>query len=460
MNGSEHQGGSQTTDGARRLPFGLISACALVVANMIGAGVFTTSGFSLLDLTRPVVMVAWVIAGLIALCGAYSYGLLAARIGESGGEYLFLSRTIHPGVGFIAGWVSLLAGFTGAIAFAAVTFETYAFPESLRPTWYLSGMLPVAAILLFAILHSWVLRMGVVAQNLVVLVKLILIAAFLLYAFAFLPVGGWRGLVSVEVEKPFSILAFATSLVYISLSYSGFNAAVYISEEIRDSKRNVPRAMLLATLVVMALYLLFNFIFIYGPETSKITGQPDIAAVAADAIGGPIMQAIVRTIICLALLSSVSSMIIAGPRVYAKMAEDGVFPRWFNFVDVGQERVPKASIWFQALLASLVVVASTLQQLLSYLAFTLSISAALTVACVYFPGRDSHKLRFSTLLLLPSIYICVTLCLAAMLVINEFKTSGSLLECRTLIGFVATIASGLILYAISKLWGNAKTRAN
>ncbi len=445
----------QVDAGQRRTPFGLTSACGLIVANMIGAGVFTTSGFSLVDLSREYVLLAWLIAGLIALCGAYSYGLLARSISESGGEYLFLSRRIHPGIGFLAGWVSLLQGFTGAIAFAAVTFEAYALPESFLPTWYRSGMLAIAAIVVFAGLHAAVLRKGVVTQNIVVGLKLALLGGFVGYAMFAFGQGRWPGW-GAEGSSRFSWLALATSLVYISLSYSGFNAAVYISEEVSDPRRNVPRAMLISTVAVMVIYLALNFVFVYAPEPAAITGQKEIAALAAHAVGGPSADLLVRTAICLALLSSVSSMVIAGPRVYAKMAEDGVFPAWFRIGEQGGERVPARAIAFQAVLASLVVLFTTLRQLLEVLAFTLSVCAAFTVMCVFLPGNKHesapagevraggiHRLLAR---ILPAIYVVATLTFAALLVSRDFQASETWWYSPSLLGFLATIVSGGLLY--------------
>ena len=173
-------------------PFGLVSATALVVANMIGAGLFTTSGFALADLgSRPRVMAAWLVGGVIALCGAVSYGGLVRRMAVSGGEYLFLSRVIHPGAGFLAGWVSLLAGFTGAIAFAATVFETYVVPESVRPAWLPAGAVGIAAIVVCGSLHGIVVRYGVRAQNAIVLLKLLFLVGFVGFALIRFGDTGW-----------------------------------------------------------------------------------------------------------------------------------------------------------------------------------------------------------------------------------------------------------------------------
>ena len=426
---------------ASPLPFGLWSATFLVVANMIGAGVFTTSGFSFADLgDRQYVMWAWLIGSIIAICGAISYGQLAQRITESGGEYLFLSRMVHPAVGFVAGWVSLLAGFTGAIAFAATAFESYAIPEPIRPSWFQPGMAGIASILVFGLLHSIVLKTGLLTQNLVVVFKLVLLAVFVAIAFSYYP-SGWEGM-SIETEPvPFSIYALASTLVWISLSFSGFNAAVYITGEVDNPKKNVPRSLLIGTLVTSMLYLALNCVFVYGAAPDNIKAVPDVAIAASQAIGGERLALLIRVIVSVALLSSVSSMVVAGPRVYAKMAEDGVFPRLFN---VNQSSVPVAAIWLQVILASVVVYFTTLKSLLDYLGFTLSVSAALTVACIFWTRRahdtSLQRLFFSGIAM---IYVSATLLLAILSAINRHQQ---------LIGFAATAVSGLILfYAIKAL---------
>jgi len=304
-----------SSPGVRAL--GLFSLVCLIIANMIGAGVFTTSGFALGDLgSANRVMAAWVIGGVIALCGALSYGGLVHRMTESGGEYLFLSRAIHPVAGFIAGWVSLLAGFTGALAFAALAFETYAFP--IRPDWLPGGAAASTMVVLAAVLHGFRVRTGAASQNFVVTVKVVLIVGFLL--FAAVVAAGQGAAPAPPPTMPFSIAAFAGSLVWISLSYSGFNAAVYVAGEARDAQRNAPRALWMGTLIVTVLYIALNAAFVYLPPFEAVVGREDIAAAAAQAIGGPSASIAIRIIIVIALTSSVFSLVMAGPRVYAKMA--------------------------------------------------------------------------------------------------------------------------------------------
>ncbi len=407
---------------------------------MVGAGVFTTSGFSLADVgNRQHVMLAWGIGGLVAICGAISYGQLARRITESGGEYLFLSRLVHPVVGFIAGWVSLLAGFTGAIAFAAVAFESYAVPESMRPDWYVTGTASILSIVVCGTLHSLVLRSGLITQNIVVAAKLLLLGAFIVFGFAVFP-DRWEGLAAVEQTTEFSVYAIASTLVWISLSYSGFNAAVYVTGEVKNPTVNVPRALLLGTVIVTVVYLVLNYIFLFAPLPGQVAGAPDVAAVAARSLGGGVITTIVRIIVSVALFSSVSSMVIAGPRVYAKMAEDGVFPNIFTAATRNRLDVPTTAIWLQVALAVIVASFSNLQSLLDYLGFTLSVTAALTVACVFWSRVEgqsrSRSVWFSVV---AALYIVVTIILATLSAINRPQQ---------LIGFAVTVLSGLVLFFV------------
>ncbi len=427
----------------RRRPFGLASATALVVANMIGAGVFTTSGFALADLgSRPRVMAAWVIGGIIALCGAVSYGGLVRRMAASGGEYLFLSRVIHPGMGFLAGWVSLLAGFTGAIAFAAIVLETYVVPQNVRPEWLPEGAVGISAIVGCGLLHGIVVRYGVQVQNAIVLFKLLFITGFVGFALIRLGDVGWPGLGVPGPAAAFSLTAFASSLIWISLSYSGFNAAVYVAGEIEDAPRTAPRALWLGTSVVVAVYLALNAVFLFAPLPENVSGRPDVAVAAATALGGGFLSTALRIVISLALLSSVSSMIIAGPRVYAQMARDKVFPAFFAASDDGQvSRAPLASITLQVILGSIVVNMSGLSTLLSYLGFVLSMSAAGTVACLFVLRRREGRSAVAGIGYpwVPAVFVFATLALGLL---------AASQRPREWLAAVVTLLSGALAYRV------------
>ena len=408
--------------------FGFWTLTFLVVANMIGAGVFTTSGFTLASLGDPgLVLLAWLVGGLIALSGAFSYGLMIQRIPLSGGEYVFLSKAIHPFAGFVAGWVSLLAGFSGAIAFAAVALESY-----------LPGNLPaklpsVAVIILGALLHGAKRWLGAGVQNTAVILKLVLLAVFLGWgAFSI----DWRIGSTHSPETNGGILAFAQALIWISLSYSGFNAAVYVGGE-ATAPRVVSRALIAGTALVVFLYLLLNAAFVLGAPATEVTGQADIAARAARWIGGAGFEGFTRALISLALVTSVFSMMMAGPRVYGKMAEDGVIPKIFI---LRKNRVwPAASL--QMAVALLLVFAGNLTELLSYLGLTLSLSAAVAVSSLFMAERVRGWAAWP-----PAFFILTTLLAAALLILHDPRQA---------LGTVATLLLGAVAY---RLMPSGKTR--
>jgi APA family basic amino acid/polyamine antiporter len=417
-------------DPAGRL--GLASLVSLVIANMIGAGVFTTSGFALADLgSGNRVMLAWATGAVLALCGAASYAGLVRRICESGGEYVFLARAVHPLAGFLAGWVSLLAGFTGAIAFAALAFAAYAAP--LLPG-VPSGLVASGVILAAAGLHGLRVQTGALAQNAAVAVKLVLIGGFVATALA---LGAPPPRATPPDLPPFSAADFASTLVWISLSYSGFNAAVYVAGEAQEPRLNAPRALMIGTVLVSVVYLALNAVFVYLPPFAAVAGREDVAAAAALAIGGAPLAMAVRTIIALALLTSVFSMVMAGPRVYARMADDGLLPRALRF----RGDVPRPAIALQAALAIAVVQLATLRQLLTYLGLTLSVSAAATVGTLFLLrsryGADAVPVAGYPLT--PALFIGATLAFAALAALRnpiELLAAG------------ATFASGALAYAL------------
>ena len=381
--------------------FGFWTLTFLVVANMIGAGVFTTSGFTLASLGDPwIVLLAWFVGGLVALCGAFSYGILIQRMPASGGEYVFLSRAVHPFAGFMAGWISLLAGFSGAIAFAAVALESY------LPGDFPAKLPAVGVVVLGAALHGGRRWLGVGVQNTAVILKLLLLGIFLGWGATSIDWGS-DSTRSFQTEGGF--LAFAQALVWISLSYSGFNAAVYVAGE-ATSPLIVARALVTGTAVVVLLYLLLNAAFVMGAPAAEISGQADVAAVAARWIGGAGFEVFTRVVISIALLTSVLSMMMAGPRVYGKMAEDGVIPKIFV---LREDRVWPA-VLLQMGLALLLILVGTLQELLAFLGLTLSLTAAVTVGSLFFGKRVRGWAALP-----PALFILATLTAASLLIVHK-----------------------------------------
>lgn len=346
---------------------GLMSATALVIASTIGTGVFTTSGFLLGDLKSPLrVLAVWLGGGILACLGAICYGALARRIPESGGEYLFLSRTLHPAAGYVAGWVSLLVGFSAPLAFAA-----FAFGEYSKPWWpgcppKLSGTI---LILLFSGIHAAHVQRGARIQDLAVLLKVVLIAGFVGFALPRLQLSNPATVPDVPLST------FAVSLMWVSFSYSGWNAAIYIAGEVRDAEKNLPRALLLGTVLIMVLYLAVNTVFVYSAPAEVLAGKPEVGRIAAEALGGPSWGNAVTSLVALVLISSVSAQTMAGPRVYAKMAEDGFLPRWLMM----SKGPPRAAIALQTAVALGMLWSASFEWLLTYIGFTLGIGTAATV---------------------------------------------------------------------------------
>jgi len=366
--------------------FSTFSLVCLVIANMIGAGVYTSTGFALADLKRPwMVLAAWAVAGIISLLGAVCYGRLAQWLTVSGGEYLFLSRAVSPLVGFMAGWVSLTAGFSGAIAYSAITFNVYLTGNEQTPG-FPAWLVPTLLIVLFGILHLLGMEVGTRFQNLLVLVKLVALVGFLAFAVFVLRDAGFENLAgeittTAPQQPPFSSLAFATSVMWLSFSYAGYNAAIYVAGASMGAS-TVARSMIIATVIVTVFYLLLNGVILAAVPPDQLAGQPEVLRIAAQALGGGLVGKTVHFVILLSLATSVSAMLQTGPHVYAQMARDGFLPR---FLASEPTAPPRAATILQIVLAILLTIFVALQQLLDYLAFVLLISSAATASILLLP---------------------------------------------------------------------------
>ena len=375
-------------------------------------------------------LAAWVVGGLLAMCGALSYGALARRIPESGGEYTFLSRTLHPLLGFLAGWISLLAGFTAPIAAAALALQAY-----LSTTFGIGGdprWIGTAAVALAGLVHGLRLSPGVWVQNVAVVTKLVLIAGFV-------AVGGWllvgrQDAPAVPQAPALDAGAFAVSLVWISFAYSGWNAAVYVAGEVRDPERNLARSLLLGTGIVTVAYLALNAVFLFSAP-AQIAGREEVGAIAAEALGGMGLRRFVSLVVALALVTSVSANVMAGPRVYARMADDGLFPRFFAF----QGEVPGRAVLLQVALSIFVVWITDLRELLLYIGFTLGLSAAVTVVgLVRLRMREGReRVPVPGYPWVPAVYIGMTLFASIFMAQREPRSAA--------VGG-ATLVVGLVLY--------------
>jgi APA family basic amino acid/polyamine antiporter len=359
---------------------GLYSATSIVIANMIGTGVFTSLGFQVMGVRSVfALMLIWIVGGVAALCGALAYGELGAAMPRSGGEYQYLTRCFHPVVGFLSGWVSITVGFAAPVALAAMALGNYAsrvFTE-LRPE-----AVAITVVLLLTALHASDTRLGARFQNVFTTLKVLLIVGFI--AAGLSSVGMARQHIGIlpdaaAVRQIFS-RDFAVSLFFVSYAYSGWNASAYIAGEIERPQTNLPRSLLLGTLTVTALYVLLNFVFLYTTPIDAMAGKLEVGYISAVNIFGAIGGRLIGSVIALLLVSSVSSMIMAGPRVAQAMAQDMHLLRWFALTN--RRGVPAVAIAVQSSIALLLILTSTFDRVITYMGFTLNLFTMLTVAGV------------------------------------------------------------------------------
>jgi APA family basic amino acid/polyamine antiporter len=372
---------------------GLFSTTTLVVANMVGTGIFTTSGFIMAELGDPrALILCWIFGGLFALCGALCYGELGARFPRAGGEYVFLSETLGRPVGFLSGWISLVVGFSAPIAAAAVAFATYLFrtfsiPAGDGGTVFSLGGVPlvtlspltltaIAVIVLFSLVHYHSLHVGSRVQNGLTLFKIALVVVFIVAGVS-LGKGSLENFSSAP-SMPFSSEKFAVALIFVSFAYSGWNAAAYIGDEIVNPKRTIPLSLFAGTAIVAILYVSLNLVYLYALPPEGMQGVLEIGAKSAAALFGSGISRMFSGAVALGLLSVLSAMILTGPRVYYAMSRDRLFFPVFGRLDANRG-TPAASICLQAAIAIVMVVSASFDSLLLYIGFTLSLFAMLTV---------------------------------------------------------------------------------
>jgi len=384
---------------------GLFPVTNIVVANMIGAGIFTTSGLLMTDLRDPVVMLLlWITGGIIALCGALCYGELGAAFPHAGGEYFFLSRLFNPLFGFLSGWVSFFVGFSAPIAASAIGFTEYftrAFPGLLKLEVFggevegiiLKKFYAILVIIAFTLVHLKGIEFGARVQNFLTLLKVSLIVGLIAgglgsgngsfahfgeggsFRFDF---GGWK--------------TIGLSLMWIMFAYSGWNASAYIGSEIKSPRKNLPLSLLLGTGIVILLYFGLNVFYVYAIAPEKMSGVISIGGLAAGNLFGKAFENLFSILISFALFSSLSAFIILGPRVYYSMAKDGYF---FKFAsDIHKVyKVPSKSIVMQGLIAMVMVLSGSFDQILTYMGFSLGIFPILAVLGV-FKLRHKNKSEY------------------------------------------------------------------
>lgn len=381
----------------RRL--GVFSGMGMVIANMIGAGVFLSTGYMAQTLTPKQILLGWVVGALLALAGARVYAKIAQVIPQSGGEYKYLSSMIHPALGYLAGWASLLLGFSAPIAIDAIAAGAFAHTLS---AWVDPKLFAVVIIILLTGVHAVGLRFSVTTQNALVLIKILLVAGFIVVGI-FGGSNSWPDWSPPSQSEGFPLGAFMQNLLFITFAFSGWNAAVYAASEFRNPRRDVARAIVFGCALVGILYLVVNWVFVANltPEQCAIvsnyeTERITLGHVIMKNIIGQTGAACMSGLAIIAFISAMSAMTFLGPRVYAEMAKDGFLPRVFQ----GREgRVPIGAVILQGAIALFLVFAYQLGEVLYNVGAILTLFSALTVFALFwmfFKRRNSVKLGFTT----------------------------------------------------------------
>jgi len=418
------------------------------VASMIGTGVFTSLGFQLAGVHSAIsILLLWIIGGIVALCGALAYGELGAAMPRSGGEYRYLSDIFHPALGFLSGWVSATVGFAAPIALAAMAMGDYT-NRVFKPVS--ATVLATAAVIVFTWVHAGNVRLGSRFHDISTALKLLVILVFIGAGLVVGLAAGHRLQVHPDGgslwDEIFSS-SFATSMFFIFYAYSGWNTSSYIAGEIEEPQRNLPRSLVWGTLAVTVLYVLLNFVFLYTTPIPEMSGQVDVGLIAARHIFGETGGRVMGLMIALILVSSVSSFIMAGPRVAQAMGQD--IPLLRPFATTTAAGVPAVAVVVQSAIALFLIFTSKFNDVTTYIGFTLNLFTLMTVAGLVvlritrpdMPrpyrmwGYPFTAILFLVLGLWPVIY----------------ALSDPGMRKPSLLG-LATVLSGLIVYALGRRW--------
>ncbi len=430
---------SSTKSNTNAATVSMVAATAIVIADMIGVGVFTSLGFQVQGLSSPsVVLLLWLAGGVAAFCGAICYAELAAMFPRSSGDYNFLTHSFGPAVGFIAGWLSATIGFSAPVALAAMALGEYAksFWPSASPM-----LLGLGSILLVSMIHLTGVRQGSVFQIASTALKLAVIAALIIFgAIAGLRAPAVQLTGSFQAQQIFSA-PFAISLVFVMYAYSGWNAATYIVGEIRDPQKNLPRALFLGTGVVIFLYVALNAVFLLTTPISELAGKINVAQIAGVHIFGQSGGRLVDALISIGLVSTVSAMMWIGPRVTMVMGED--LPALRPFAQRTKNGAPAFATLVQMVVACLMLFSQSFEAVLEFTQFSLTFCSFLTVLGMmklrYTRPDLPRPYRAWGYPLTPLLFLSVTLYMMYYL-----------LETRPLQSFagLAVMLAGLVVYAL------------
>ena len=424
---------------------------ALVVSSVVGVGIFTTPGVVANLVPQPSAILAlWLTGGVLPLVGAGCYARLANLWPTAGGEYLYLSKSYGPAAGFLSGWTSLIAGFSGATAASSVAVVMFAgqyFPRlaSSHPVIIKNlfgfeaslsspSLAAAAIIVVFAVLHICSLSTGKKVQGVLALLLVGFILVFLGCGFSSNH-GKWSNFHAPPTH--FGPMNWLLALIPVMFTYSGWNAAVYVAEEIHGSRKSMRPILLGGTAIVVGLYTALNALYIYAIPAAQMHNSANIADAAAKVLFVA-KTSVITPVLIVALLGTISAMTIAGPRVYFAMARDGSFISTFARTSV-RFRTPALAIALQAVWSVVLVLLGRFEQILMYSGFALVLSSGAAVAALFFVRQADAPARW-TQMILPAVFVIASVAM----VVNTIVKAPEI----ALVG-VALIAAGIPVYG----WG-------
>jgi APA family basic amino acid/polyamine antiporter len=358
---------------------GISTAAAIVVANMIGTGVFTSVGFQLSSLQNTwTILLLWLAGGLLALFGAFAYAELGTHFKESGGDYIYLSRIFHPILGYLSAWAGLTVGFSAPVALAAMAFTKYLAPFGLQNNVWLA----IGIIILIGLMHSFTIKHSSRFQNITTIIKVLFIVALIILGFAITGNGNnafnfsnsWQQ----EILKP----GFAVSMIYVSFAYTGWNAAAYVADEIDYPGKNLPRALIGSTLFVAAAYILLQFVLLKNATVSELQGKEEVTFISFNNLLGTNGGKWVSIFIAIQLVATISSYLWVGPRVTWAMAKENKL--WQPLARKNKHGIPVAAVWLHVVISILLTLTGSFEKVLLYAGFVLQMMATLTVSTSLF----------------------------------------------------------------------------
>ena len=364
---------------ALKRELGLSDAVLLVVGNVVGAGIFTTSGFLAGEVPQPLWFVGiWILGGLLTLCGALTYAELAGMFPRTGGDYQFLKEAYGTWAGFLLGWVNFWIIIPGSLAALSLALVGYLKPCVASSGTVVQGGLPLLVIALLAAVNYRGVRWGGITQDFFTLGTLVLLGAFVLAGIVW-GNGNW-GHFSMPPVEAWSVAGlFGPAMIAVIFTYSGWFASAYVGEEVRDPERNVPWSLIWGTLIVTLFYTLMNIVYLYAVPLAEMKGAVNVGQLTAGRLFPPVFSLAVSLAIILAIVSSINATLLAGARIFYAMAEDRIFWGWLKQLHP-RFQTPHRAIVSQALLAGALVSLGTFEQLLSYVVLTMLLASIATGA--------------------------------------------------------------------------------